>query len=254
MSIKIKFLGVSSGYPTLELFHSAFLLKNKNYNLLFDCGEGCVKSLLKYNENPENIDAIIISHFHADHVNGLSGLLTYLKHSNREKELKIFVFNRSKKYLIQILKANLIFFERFEFDVNIVDFEWNNKIYLSDSFIFKAFPNSHLEKYKPYAANDEELNIFSSSFAIYADNIKIAVSADISSIEDLYFLDDENFDILILETAHVDISNIFDLSKKFPDLKIMLTHYDDNFLKTSKNFFSDSKQIKIVRENDEFEF
>jgi len=248
MSFTIKFIGVSGGIPSKDFFHSSFMLNYSNYKILFDCGEGSTKALLKYDENPADIDAIIISHFHADHSNGISGLLTYLKNTDRKKALKIIVHHKSKEFLLQILKANLIFFERFDFKIEIIEYEWVKDFFLFNQVKIKSFKNNHLEKYRAFCI-EEDANIFSSSFVFFIEGTKIAASGDINSIDDLLFLQDVSCDILILESAHIKIDDIVVLRKLYPPLKILLYHYNENFIEKFNELEIIKDSIVLAKEN-----
>ncbi|MBP7708316.1 ribonuclease Z [Candidatus Pacearchaeota archaeon] len=88
--IKINFLGTGSAVPTKRRNHPAVLLKYKDENLLFDCGEGTQKQFRIAELNPCRITRIFISHWHGDHVFGLPGLLQTLMLNNYSGVLQIY--------------------------------------------------------------------------------------------------------------------------------------------------------------------
>ena len=57
--------------------------------ILIDCGEGTQISLRMAGWGFKNIDAILFTHYHADHIAGLPGLLLTLGNSGREKPLTL---------------------------------------------------------------------------------------------------------------------------------------------------------------------
>lgn len=91
--IEITFLGTVSGIPSIDRNHPAIILEyysETKDTLLFDCGEGTQKQLMKSGISFMDIDRIFISHWHADHFAGLIALIQTMNLEKRKKELKIF--------------------------------------------------------------------------------------------------------------------------------------------------------------------
>lgn len=62
----------------------------KNYVMLFDCGEDVNQSLQAAGRKPEELDGVYISHLHTDHCGGLSWL-AYYSYFIMQRKLKLFV-------------------------------------------------------------------------------------------------------------------------------------------------------------------
>jgi ribonuclease Z len=91
--IIITFLGTVSGIPSRERNHPAIALEYFYYKrdvLLFDCGEGTQKQLMKAGISFMDINKIFITHWHADHFAGLIPLLQTMNLEKRKTELTIF--------------------------------------------------------------------------------------------------------------------------------------------------------------------
>ena len=91
--IDVTFLGTVSGIPSKDRNHQAIILEyysERKSTLLFDCGEGTQKQLMKSGISFMDIDRIFISHWHADHFAGLIPLIQTMNLEKRKKELKIF--------------------------------------------------------------------------------------------------------------------------------------------------------------------
>ncbi|MCC5994571.1 MAG: ribonuclease Z [Candidatus Aenigmarchaeota archaeon] len=91
--IVITFLGTVSGIPSRERNHPAIALEYFYYKkdtLLFDCGEGTQKQLMKAGISFMDISNIFITHWHADHFAGLIPLLQTMNLEKRKSELTIF--------------------------------------------------------------------------------------------------------------------------------------------------------------------
>ena len=91
--IVITFLGTVSGIPSRERNHPAIALEYFYYRkdtMLFDCGEGAQKQLMKAGISFMDISKIFITHWHADHFAGLIPLLQTMNLEKRKNELTIF--------------------------------------------------------------------------------------------------------------------------------------------------------------------
>ena len=91
--INITFLGTVSGIPSIKRNHPAIVLEYfLDYRdvLLFDCGEGTQKQLMKSNISFMQIKKIFISHWHADHFAGLIPMIQTMNLEGRKDELKIY--------------------------------------------------------------------------------------------------------------------------------------------------------------------
>lgn len=74
--MKITILGFYGGYPYDNQATSGYLIQTGTYNLLLDCGSGV---LLKLEQiiDPLQLNAVILSHYHADHIADVGVLQHY---------------------------------------------------------------------------------------------------------------------------------------------------------------------------------
>ena len=76
--------------PTPERMTPSFYLEFWNgLGILLDAGEGAQRTLGQAGFSPHDIDYILVTHAHGDHVNGLAGLLQSMAVSRRKKPLRI---------------------------------------------------------------------------------------------------------------------------------------------------------------------
>ncbi len=66
-------LGIWGGYPKANGATSSFLLEHDGFHCLIDCGSGVLSSLQNYLPL-EKLDAVVISHYHADHIADIGSL------------------------------------------------------------------------------------------------------------------------------------------------------------------------------------
>jgi ribonuclease Z len=81
--LDVALVGTSGMMPLANRWLSAVLLRSRGHLVLFDCGEGTQISLRILGWGIKDIDLLLISHLHGDHVTGLPGLLLTLGNSGR---------------------------------------------------------------------------------------------------------------------------------------------------------------------------
>jgi ribonuclease Z len=82
-------LGTSAGRPTLARGASALAVATEGAWVLCDCGEGAQLSAQKAGLSLSRLDAVLITHLHGDHFNGLPGLLGTLGLEGRQRPLVV---------------------------------------------------------------------------------------------------------------------------------------------------------------------
>ena len=68
--MELRFAGVGSAFTTKEYWQSNMIVSHDGKNLLIDCGGDIRFSLAELNMSYKDIDAVYISHLHADHIGG----------------------------------------------------------------------------------------------------------------------------------------------------------------------------------------
>jgi ribonuclease BN (tRNA processing enzyme) len=84
--LDLVFLGSGNAFATQGRAFSSFLL---NGRYLFDCGPTVLQQLAKAGISSNDIEAVFISHYHADHFFGLPFVLLDARYGGRTKDLTI---------------------------------------------------------------------------------------------------------------------------------------------------------------------
>jgi ribonuclease Z len=90
MSVRVVFLGTGSGKPMPHRNVASVGLFRDGKLYMFDCGEATQIQLSKSSLRPGALEAIFLTHFHGDHVNGLPGFVGSLTLNRREDDLDIY--------------------------------------------------------------------------------------------------------------------------------------------------------------------
>src|SRR6478672_10575104 len=89
MDLDVLFVGTAGSAPSARRGLPATLVRRGGDRLLFDCGEGTQRQLVRSTGLVE-LEEVFITHFHADHVLGLPGMLKTFALRQRERPLTVY--------------------------------------------------------------------------------------------------------------------------------------------------------------------
>jgi ribonuclease BN (tRNA processing enzyme) len=84
--MKVRVIGFYGGYPTSDGGTTSYLLESDNYHLLLDVGSGSLIELQKHFD-PLALDAVLLTHYHPDHIADL-GVLQHVRLLKTDKNGK----------------------------------------------------------------------------------------------------------------------------------------------------------------------
>lgn len=88
--IDLAFLGTGGTLPMPDRALSSLYIRVGGRAAVIDCGEGTQISIMRLGWGIRNIEAILFTHFHADHCSGLPGLLLAIAKAKREEPLHLY--------------------------------------------------------------------------------------------------------------------------------------------------------------------
>lgn len=89
MDLNVIFAGTAASAPSASRGVSALVVRRGGDTLLFDCGEGTQRQLIKSIGLPE-LEHVFLSHFHADHFLGLPGMFKTFALRGRDLPLTVY--------------------------------------------------------------------------------------------------------------------------------------------------------------------
>lgn len=201
--------------------------------ILIDIGPGTVKELLKLGYKIQDIDIILITHLHSDHILDFPSFIVNTGVLKSSKNIKIIGPKGIKEKFLILLK--LLYGNYFdEFIKKHIEF-------------IEIDSNFNIINNNQYKIGVKEVSHFGIKAYGYIINEKVGVTGDSSickGVKDIF----NNSDIMIADCSlikgdkfHMGIDNIEELIKRNPNKIIILTHLRDDTREVFNN-----KNIKNV--------
>jgi ribonuclease Z len=137
MDLSLFFLGTGGSVPSARRGLPAVLVRRGGDRLLFDCGEGTQRQLLR-SVGLVDMDSVFITHFHADHWLGLPGMLKSLALRERREPLIVY----GPRGLSELMGVMRIVYGRLPYELEIVELEPAQSVE-RDGYMVAAIPVRH---------------------------------------------------------------------------------------------------------------
>lgn len=139
--MRVTAVGTSGGLPTSQYGTSCVYLRLFGDRILFDCGEGSLQRLMRYDASP-NVDAVFISHFYADHTLGLPGLVQALEMNDRDRPLDIYVPDGRTQRAAEMIEGA---YEWPNYMINIHGYGTDEPAIRTEEYTVRAFSTPYTE-------------------------------------------------------------------------------------------------------------
>ena len=140
MNMEAFILGCGGMMPLPYRHLTSVLLRRDGDLFLFDGGEGTQVSLRRLNLKWKKINAIFVSHTHADHVTGLPGILMLNAQVERTEPLFIFGPPKIKEYIETSRKVLDMYIN---YHIEVKEITAPSIVFEGDGFYIRAFPLDH---------------------------------------------------------------------------------------------------------------
>jgi ribonuclease BN (tRNA processing enzyme) len=225
--MQLQFVGCGDALGSGGRYNTCFHLIGDTVNCLIDCGASSLPALKKLGIARENIDLILITHFHGDHFAGLPFFMLDAQFSRRSRPLVIAGPEGIELRLTQVMEA---LFEHSsktkpKFDLSVVALK-PQQTHTFGAVTVTPYPVVHGESGGPFLG-----------YRIEAEGRVIAYSADTEWTETLIPLAREA-DLFVAEAYYYDkvVKNhlsLATLEARLPEIKpkrLVLTHMSDDML------------------------
>jgi ribonuclease Z len=149
--LSLTFLGTSAARPTVERGVSSIALQREGETMLFDCGEGTQRQMMRYGVGFSCAD-IFFTHFHSDHFLGVIGLVRTLGLQGRAEPLRLYGPRGGERILRTALELGV---ERPPFPVEVIELSPGQSL-KRDGYDLEVVPADHGGGAVGYALREHE--------------------------------------------------------------------------------------------------
>jgi ribonuclease BN (tRNA processing enzyme) len=214
--LDLLFLGSGNAFGAQGRAFSSFLL---NGHYLFDCGPTVLQQLRKAGVSHTDIDAVFISHFHADHFFGLPFLFLASRYEGRDRDLTVVGppgIEERTDGLMSLGYPHLL--DDAPFNVNFVE--------VMDGFCGNV---AGLDISTARVDHVEQLSCF--AYRAESAGRSVVYSGDTTLCSGLLRLS-KGAEVIVLECScdgvpvHLSPEGVLAVARDAPDAQIILTHLD----------------------------
>src|SRR5699024_6943678 len=132
-------LGTGGMMPLPRRKLTSLMTRYNGSNLMIDCGEGTQVAVKEKGWSFKPIDVICFTHYHADHISGLPGLLLTLGNAERTEPLVMI----GPKGLERVVNALRVIDPELPFPIEFIELSGSEQIIERNGYIIEAYRVKH---------------------------------------------------------------------------------------------------------------
>jgi ribonuclease Z len=137
MDLSLFFAGTGGSVPSPRRGLPAILVRRGGDRLLFDCGEGTQRQLMR-STGLADVDCVFITHFHADHWLGLPGMLKSFGLRERDQPLTVYGPNGLRR----MMDETRFIYGRLPYELSVIELAPAETVPFDD-YVVATVPVSH---------------------------------------------------------------------------------------------------------------
>ena len=132
-------LGTGGMTPMPHRWLTSLMIRSEGSNILIDCGEGTQIALKEVGWSPKSIDIMCFTHYHADHISGLPGMLLNMSNADRTEPVVMI----GPKGLYNVVRSLRSIAPELSFELRFIELDQNTEEYRLGPYILTAFKVKH---------------------------------------------------------------------------------------------------------------
>lgn len=213
--MKVVFLGVGEACDE-EIPNNSHLIVSRTI-LLLDCGYSVPGQLWRYNPDPSFLDALYISHAHADHYFGIPALLVRMWEEKRTKPLTFICHRELKDNILDLIEYGYrSLYNRLEFEIGFVEAEEGHSVTLKELRLEFA-PTRHSIKNLAVKVSDGKMAVCYSGDGSFSRETEGLYRNSDLVIHEAYLFDQRTL-------GHANITDLMDMAERNHIKCLALTH------------------------------
>ena len=132
-------LGCGGMMPLPYRWLTSLMARYNGSSILIDCGEGTQIAMKEKGWSPNPIDVICFTHFHADHISGLPGMLLTMGNAERTEPLLLV----GPKGLSKVVASLRIIAPELPFEIKFIEITQPQETFEMNGYRLKAFRVNH---------------------------------------------------------------------------------------------------------------
>lgn len=242
---RLFFLGSGDAFCHDSRANQAILIEREQDSLLLDCGPTTRYRFYQTRKSLDRVKAILITHFHGDHLAGIPFCLLYWHYESKRKEPLHLIgphgLKKAVEYLVAGTYANLLTDNRYP--IHFHEFPETNQGSLDvEDFSVQGFPMKHMKE--------------STGLRVRWKHGDIAITGDTAWNENIPILS-EGTDALMMECStyntflpdiHLSYQEIQEHRKKIKTKALILHHMDEEMIQMTQN----PKKFREIAASDGF--
>ena len=136
--LSVTFLGTGAACPTVDRNVAGLAVQREGETILFDCGEGTQRQMMRYGVG-FSFTEVFFTHFHADHMLGITGLLRTMGLQDRTAPVTLYGPRGAQRILGAAMSLGI---ERNRFPVEVVEIQAGDRL-RRDEYDIVVFETDH---------------------------------------------------------------------------------------------------------------
>lgn len=223
--LQLKVIGCGDAFGSGGRLNTCFYLKAETTGFLIDCGASSLPGIKQYGIGVNDIDSIVITHFHGDHYGGVPFLLLDAAVYRRKKKLQIISPPGGKERisaLLDLLYPGTPVLEKLH--VEFLEYA-KDKVLTTEDLSVQAFQVVHTEEALPHAVR---VKVSGKVVAYSGDTSWTDALLPLSVQADLFICECNFFSTNV--KGHMNYMELEKRLSSFSCKRMLLTHFDNEML------------------------